>query len=102
MLFGHLEYELPQHQVPRSHFQDGQQCALPRWMSQVVQHLVYAQYIQAENQGQESLFALVPQPRAVQQEHAQSLQLCLTLCDLRDCSPPGSSVHGILPARILG
>ena len=28
MLFGHLEYELPQHQVPRSRFQDGQQCAL--------------------------------------------------------------------------
>ena len=22
-------------------------------------------------------------------------QLCLTLCDLMDCSPPGSSVHGI-------
>ena len=28
-------------------------------------------------------------------------QLCLTLCDLMDCSPPGSSVHGILQARIL-
>ena len=26
---------------------------------------------------------------------------CLTLCDRSDCSPPGSSVHGILPARIL-
>ena len=24
-----------------------------------------------------------------------------TLCDLVDCSPPGSSVHGILQARIL-
>ena len=23
-------------------------------------------------------------------------QLCLTLCDPRDCSPQGSSVHGIL------
>ena len=32
---------------------------------------------------------------------AQSLQLCLTLCDPMDCSPPGSSVHGILQARIL-
>ena len=32
---------------------------------------------------------------------AQSLQLCLTLCDSMDCSPPGSSVHGILQARIL-
>ena len=26
---------------------------------------------------------------------------CLTLCDPTDCSPPGSSVHGILQARIL-
>ena len=32
---------------------------------------------------------------------ARSLQLCLTLCDLLDCSPPVSSVHGILQARIL-
>ena len=28
-------------------------------------------------------------------------QLCLTLCDPMNCSPPGSSVHGILPARTL-
>ena len=28
-------------------------------------------------------------------------QLCLTLCDPMDCSLPGSSVHGILQARIL-
>ena len=28
-------------------------------------------------------------------------QLCLTLCDPTDCSPPGFSVHGILQARIL-
>ena len=28
-------------------------------------------------------------------------QLRLTLCDPMDCSPPGSSVHGILQARIL-
>ena len=26
---------------------------------------------------------------------------CLTLCDPKDCSPPGSHVHGILQARIL-
>ena len=32
---------------------------------------------------------------------AQSLQSCLTLCNPMDCSPPGSSVHGILQARIL-
>ena len=28
-------------------------------------------------------------------------QSCLTLCDPMDCSPPGSSVHGISQARIL-
>jgi len=28
-------------------------------------------------------------------------QWCLTLCHPVDCSPPGSSVHGILQARIL-
>ena len=28
-------------------------------------------------------------------------QSCLTLCDHLDCSPPGSSVHGIFKARIL-
>ena len=29
------------------------------------------------------------------------IQSCLTLCDPMDCSPPGSSVHGIFLARIL-
>ena len=29
------------------------------------------------------------------------VQLCPTLCDPMDCSLPGSSVHGILQARIL-
>ena len=32
---------------------------------------------------------------------AKSLQLCQTLCDPMDCSPPGSSVRGILCAKIL-
>ena len=32
---------------------------------------------------------------------AKSLQSCPTLYDPVDCSPPGSSVHGILQARIL-
>ena len=31
----------------------------------------------------------------------KSLQLCLTLCDHRDGSPPGSPVPGILQARTL-
>ena len=32
---------------------------------------------------------------------AKLLQLCPTLCDLRDGSPPGSPVPGILQARTL-
>ena len=28
-------------------------------------------------------------------------QSCPTLCDPMDCSPPGSSVHGVSQARIL-
>ena len=32
---------------------------------------------------------------------AKSLQSCLTLCNPMDYSPPGSSVHGLLQARIL-
>ena len=35
---------------------------------------------------------------AIEGEIAQS---CLTLCDPMDCSPPGSSIHGILQARVL-
>ena len=30
-----------------------------------------------------------------------SLQSCPTLCNTMDCSLPGSSVHGILQARVL-
>ena len=32
--------------------------------------------------------------------HAQLSQSCLTLCDPLDCNQPGSSVHGILQAKI--
>ena len=32
---------------------------------------------------------------------AKSLQLCPTLCDPKDSSPPGSPVPGILQARTL-
>ena len=33
---------------------------------------------------------------------AKSLQLCPTLCDPVDSSPPDSPVHGIFQARVLG
>ena len=34
-------------------------------------------------------------------KESEVAQLCPTLCDPMDCSLPGSSVHGILQARIL-
>ena len=33
--------------------------------------------------------------------HAKWLQSCLTRSNCIDCSPPGSSVHGIFQARIV-
>ena len=37
--------------------------------------------------------------RAQSRQLCLTLQSCLTLCDPMDCSPPDSSVHGILQAR---
>ena len=55
--------------------------------------------------GTHFLILLSPLPVGLLLKHvcvcAKLLQLCLTLCNPMDCSPPGSSVHGILQARIL-
>ena len=37
----------------------------------------------------------------VKESESEVAQSCLTLCDPVVCSPPGSSIHGILQARIL-
>ena len=37
----------------------------------------------------------------ISESESEVTQSCLTVCDPMDCSPPGSSDHGILPARIL-
>ena len=34
-------------------------------------------------------------------KESEVAQLCLTLCDPMDRSPPGSSIHGIFQARVL-
>ena len=39
--------------------------------------------------------------KKVKKVKALVTQLCPTLCNPTDCSPPGSSVHGILQTRIL-
>ena len=40
-------------------------------------------------------------PAAAAAAAAKSLQLCPTLCDPKDGSPPGSAIPGILQARTL-
>ena len=40
-------------------------------------------------------------PPTLQQSESEVTQSCPTLCDSMDCSPPDSSVHGILQARVL-
>ena len=44
------------------------------------------------------VLSLFPNAASCVTVRAKSLQLCPTLCDSMDCSPPGSSVHGILQA----
>ena len=39
--------------------------------------------------------------KCIESESESVTQWCLTLCNSTDYSPPGSSVHGILQARIL-
>ena len=40
-------------------------------------------------------------PRVYRKVKVLVTKSCLTFCNHMDCSPPGSSVHGILQARIL-
>ena len=40
-------------------------------------------------------------PQFLKESESEVAQSCLTLCDPMDCSPPGSSVPGILQASIL-
>ena len=42
-----------------------------------------------------------PSPMHESESESEVAQLCLTLQDPMDCSPPGSSIHGICQARVL-
>ena len=43
----------------------------------------------------------LPFPSPMHESESEVAQLCPTLSDPMDCSPPGSSVHGIFQARVL-
>ena len=47
------------------------------------------------------ILSIVPSTKTAAAAAAKSLQLCLTLCDPIDSSPPGSPIPGILQARTL-
>ena len=46
-------------------------------------------------------FDFRPNPIGITQKESEVAQLCPTLCDSMDCSLRGSSIHGILQARVL-
>ena len=48
-----------------------------------------------------ALLILAVRPWGTQKVKVLVVQSCPTLCNPMDCNPPGSSVHGILQARIL-
>ena len=43
----------------------------------------------------------LPFPSPMHESESEVTQLCQTLRDPMDCSPPGYSAHGILQARVL-
>ena len=47
------------------------------------------------------MFGCAKQLSSLKREKVKVAQSCLTLCNPMDCSPPGSSLHEILQARIL-
>ena len=43
----------------------------------------------------------LPFPSPMHESESEVAQSCLTVSDPVDCSPPGSSIHGIFQARVL-
>ena len=67
----------------------------------VTEHVFQSHVLQSCNYWVHRAQLLKPTcPRACACRRAKSLQSCRTLCDPRNCSLPGSSVHGILQATI--
>ena len=69
----------------------------PRWWS----HLQKCRRKEEEREEADASVTLPFRNSAVSHYSMLVAQLCQTLCDPMDCSPPGFSVHGILQARIL-
>ena len=67
-------------------------------------HISWGIYKRARHKGSCIFYKKPELPKAQAKSvymHAKLLRSCPTPCDPMDCSLPGSSVHGILQARIL-
>ena len=85
----------------------------PIWSSNLFEEVLYSPHlwiVKLEGFGRDDTALLLLLPIelwfllyvfAVSAAAAKSLQLCLTLCDPIDGSPPGSPIPGILQARTL-
>ena len=62
--------------------------------------LIYLVGLLWEKKNEKSMQNIFPVPRSIY-VCVSVAQLCPTICDPMDCSPSGSSVHGIPQARIL-
>ena len=71
-----------------------QMSILPRFRNLALPREVYSVPLQFQQPFKDD-------PQICECVHAKSLQLCLTLWNPMDCSSPGSSLPGILQARIL-
>ena len=59
------------------------------------------QSVSVTNGGWQKWYLSLPRLGYKSHMHAESLWLCLTLCNRMGCSPPGSSVHVILQCSCL-
>ena len=70
-------------------------------METVTDFIFLCSNITADGDCSHEIKTLAPWKKSYDKPAAKLLQLCLTLCDPIDGSPPGSPVPGILQARIL-
>ena len=68
------------------------------YFQKLLVHILILHWTHEETKAQPSRMACSRQHKL---QLIVSAKSCPTLCDPMDCSPPGSSVHGILQARIL-
>ena len=85
------------HEVPQARIPEWVAISYSRGSSQPRHHLCLLHFLR----WQVDSLPLAPPGKHLLLCFAKLLQLCLTLCDTINCILPGSSVHGILQARIL-